>query len=81
MVTGVNSLNILVGTSLPKAEILNIYMRRWRSFSFDPNTDDIEEYICDVHEAVKQLRHGDDAVLNLLKATIANRAVWHLIWA
>ena len=43
---------------------------RWRSFSFDPNTDDIEEYIHDVHEAVKQLGHGNDAVLNLLKATM-----------
>ena len=40
------------------------------SISFDPNTDDIEEYIRDVREAVKQLRHGDDAVLNLLKATM-----------
>ena len=43
---------------------------RWRTFSFDPTTDDIEEYIRDVHKAVKQHRHGDDAVLNLLKATM-----------
>ena len=43
---------------------------RWRAFSFDPNTDDIEEYIRDVCEAAKQLGHGDDAVLNLLKATM-----------
>ena len=43
---------------------------RWRSFSFDPSTDDIEEYIRDVREAAKQLGHGDDAVLNLLKATM-----------
>ena len=43
---------------------------RWRAFSFDPNTDDIEEYIRDVHKAAKQLGHGDDAVLNLLKATM-----------
>ena len=43
---------------------------RWRSFSFDPNTDDIEQYIRDVHEVAKQLGHGDDAVLNLLKATM-----------
>ena len=43
---------------------------RWRTFSFDPATDDIEEYIRDVREAAKQLGHGDDAVLNLLKATI-----------
>ena len=40
------------------------------SLSFDPTTDDIEEYIRDVCEAAKQLRHGDDAVLNMLKATM-----------
>ena len=43
---------------------------RWRAFSFDPNADDIEEYIRDVHEAAKELGHGDDAILNLLKATM-----------
>ena len=40
---------------------------RWRTFSFDPANDDIEEYIRDVKEAAKQLGHGDDAVV---KATI-----------
>ena len=44
---------------------------RWRSFTFDPNMDDIEEYIHDVQEAAKQLRQGDNAVLNLLKATMS----------
>ena len=43
---------------------------RWRAFSFNPNTDDIEEYIRDVCEVTKQLGHGDDAVLNLLEATM-----------
>ena len=43
---------------------------RWRTFSFDPANDDIEEYIRDVKEAAKQLGHGDDAVINLLKATM-----------
>ena len=43
---------------------------RWRTFSFDPANDDIEEYIRDVKEAAKQLGHGDDAVVNLLKATM-----------
>ena len=42
----------------------------WRAFSFDPNTDDIEECSRDVCEAAKQLGHSDDAVLNLLKATM-----------
>ena len=43
---------------------------RWRAFSFDPANDDIEEYIRDVKEAAKQLGHGNDAVVNLLKATM-----------
>ena len=43
---------------------------RWRTFSFDPANDDIEEYIRDVKEAAKQLDHGDDAMVNLLKATM-----------
>ena len=43
---------------------------RWRAFSFDPANDDIEEYIRDVKEAAKQLGHGDNAVVNLLKATM-----------
>ena len=43
---------------------------RWQTFSFDPATDDIEEYIRDVREAAKQLGHEDSAVLNLLKATM-----------
>ena len=43
---------------------------RWRTFSFDPANDDIEEYIRDVKEASKQLGHSDDAMVNLLKATM-----------
>ena len=43
---------------------------RWRTFSFDPAIDDIEEYIRDVKEAAKQLGHGDNAMINLLKATM-----------
>ena len=39
-------------------------------FSFDPANDDIKEYIRDVKEAAKQLGHGNDAMVNLLKATM-----------
>ena len=46
---------------------------RWRAFSFDPANDDIEEYIRDVKEATKQLGHGDDTVVNLLKATMLTK--------
>ena len=38
--------------------------------SLDPANDDIEEYIRDVKEAAKQLGHGNDAMVNLLKATM-----------
>ena len=40
------------------------------NISFDPSTDDIKEYIQDVCKAAKQLGHGDNAVLNLLKDTM-----------
>ena len=46
---------------------------RWITFSFNPNTDDIEEYIRDVCKAAKQLGHGNDVVLNLLKATMPTK--------
>ena len=46
---------------------------RWRAFSFDPANDDIEEYIRDVKEAAKQLGHGDNAMVNLLKATMPTK--------
>ena len=46
---------------------------RWRTFSFNSNTDDIEDYIRDVHKAVKQLGYGKDTVLNLLKATMPTK--------
>ena len=61
--------HISVGTSLPKAEILNIYMKGGDHFPLI-QTQMTEEYIHDVREAAKQLGHGDDAVLNLLKATM-----------
>ena len=43
---------------------------KWRTLSFDPANDDIEEYIRDVKEAAKQLGHGNDAMVNLLKGTM-----------
>ena len=41
---------------------------RWRTFSFDPANDDIEEYIRGVKEAAKWLGHRNDVIVNLLKA-------------
>ena len=70
MVIGKSLPNTLAGTSLPQGQNIKHLHERWRAFSFDPANDDIEEYIRDVKEAAKQLGHGDDAVVNLLKATM-----------
>ena len=72
---GLNLHNISANISPHKVETLNICMKDGETFSFDPTTDDIEEYIQDVCEAAKQLGHGDDAVLNLLKATMTTEAL------
>ena len=42
---------------------------RWRTSSFDPANNDIE-YIRDVKGAAKQLGHSNNAMVNLLKATM-----------
>ena len=70
MVIGKSLPNTLAGISLPKAEISNICMKGGEPSSFDPANDDIEEYIRNVKEAAKQLGHGDDAVVNLLKGSM-----------
>ena len=38
------------------------------SFSFDPSSDDIEMFIIDVKVTANQLGHGNDSILNLIKA-------------
>ena len=70
MVTGKSLQNILVGIFFTQGHNIKHLHERWRTFSFDPANDDIEEYIRDVKEAAKQLGHGDDAMVNLLKATM-----------
>ena len=81
MVTGKSLQNISVGISLPKACNIKHLHERWRTFSFDPANDDIEEYIRDVKEAAKQLGHGDDAMVNSAQGHHANRIVWHSLWS
>ena len=70
MATGMNSATHFSRYFSTQGRNIKHLHERWRTFSFDPSTDDIEEYIRDVREAAKQLGHGDDAVLNLLKATM-----------
>ena len=69
MVIGKSLPNTLAGISLPKAEISNICMKDGEP-SLLTQQMMTEEYIRDVKEAAKQLGHGDDAVVNLLKATM-----------
>ena len=70
MVIGKSLQNTLADISLPKACNIKHLHERWRAFSFDLANDDIEEYIRDIKEAAKQLGHGNDAVVNLLKTTM-----------
>ena len=69
MVTGKSLQSTLVGISLPKVTILSICMKDG-GLSLLTQLMMIEEYIRDVKEAAKQLGHSDDAVVNLLKATM-----------
>ena len=41
---------------------------KWHSFPFVPSSDDIETFIRDVKVTANQLGHGNDSVLNLMKA-------------
>ena len=41
---------------------------RWNTFSFDPNTDDIEVFLRNVQETAKQLQYNEAAVVNMIKS-------------
>ena len=40
----------------------------WKSFTFDPNTMDIEDFIHDVQECGSQLKYGDHSVMEMIKS-------------
>ena len=40
----------------------------WKSFSFDPDTMDIEDFIHDVQECGSQLQYGEDSVREMIKS-------------
>ena len=42
----------------------------WRKLSFNPETDDVEEFLRDAQECAKQLRHDDTAIINMLKGAM-----------
>ena len=41
---------------------------RWNSFTFDPNTDDIEVFLRNVQETAKQLEYREATVVNMIKS-------------
>ena len=41
---------------------------RWNSFTFDPNTDDIEVFLRNVQKTAKQLDYRDATVVNMIKS-------------
>ena len=43
---------------------------RWRSFEFNPETDDIEDFIRNVQETGSQLHYDEQAVLNMIKSSM-----------
>ena len=40
----------------------------WKSFSFDPDTMDIEDFIRDIQECGSQLNYGEDSIMEMIKA-------------
>ena len=45
--------------------VRNLHIR-WNSFSFDPNTDDIEVFLRNVQETAKQLEYREATVVNMI---------------
>ena len=42
----------------------------WRKLSFNPETDDVEEFLRDAQECARQLRHDDTTIINMLKGAM-----------
>ena len=45
-------------------------LSRWKEFKFDPQKDDIEEFVRDVKETGKQLNYGEEAIANMIKSSM-----------
>ena len=43
---------------------------RWKELKFEPQKDDIEEFVRDVQETGKQLNHGEEAIANMIKSSM-----------
>ena len=42
----------------------------WKQFEFNPDTDDIEEFVRNVQECAHQLEYDDKAVINMIKSSM-----------
>ena len=45
-------------------------LSRWKEFKFDPQKDDIEEFVRDVEETGKQLNYEEEAIANMIKTSM-----------
>ena len=45
-------------------------LTRWKDFKFNPQTDDIEEFVRDVQETTAQLKYDNEAVGNMIKTSM-----------
>ena len=52
--------------------------KRWNSFSYNDETDDIEVFLRDVQETAKQLRYNDDLVCTMIKTNIPRSLAYSL---
>ena len=52
--------------------------KRWNSFSYNDETDDIEVFLRDVQETAKQLKYSDELVCTMIKANIPRSLAYSL---
>ena len=52
--------------------------KRWNSFSYNDETDDIEVFLRDVQETAKQLKYSDELVCTMIKANVPRSLAYSL---
>ena len=52
--------------------------KRWNSFSYNDETDDIEVFLRDVQETAKQLKYSDELVCTMIKTNIPRSLAYSL---
>ena len=51
----------------------------WRKLTFTPDTDEVEVFIRDIQELVKQLEYSDQVLKNHPKSSNAQRNLWDFV--